>query len=106
MPSMKLSPKKQKKPAQIETIREEYPYGLRLSLDADSLKKLGMTVDDFNLDDKIVVTGLAKVESLNKRSALQGTDYEDVSLQITDLYLVKKGSKKTLKQVKKVINKR
>lgn len=66
--------------------KSEYPYGLRLSLDKDQLKKLGISVKDYEIGDTVTIEAKAKVESLSSSSGSSG-DYETVCLQITDLSL-------------------
>jgi hypothetical protein len=73
--------------------RDEYDYGLRLTLNAESLKKLGITdaVDDYDIDDEIVIIAKCLVKRVEKSKAKD--DYgkekerenESLELQITDM---------------------
>jgi hypothetical protein len=45
----------------VEMEREKYPYGLRLSLDTDQVKKLG--AEDLDVKAKVRITALASVVS-------------------------------------------
>lgn len=68
----------------------EYPYGLCISLDTDSLNKLGLT----ELPEiGTVLTLLARVEvtSVSQYERSDGKN-RDVSLQITDMELKKEGA--------------
>lgn len=65
--------------------REEYPYGLRLSLDKATLKKLGMKATAFDVEQCVEIKAYAFVKSI--RSS-QGTEFDSdtsVEIQITDL---------------------
>ncbi len=59
----------------------EYPYGLNINLEKESLEKLGLDVDDFNLDGKVDIVCLAKVDSLHE-SANKHNSSASVNLQI------------------------
>ena len=63
---------------------EEYPYGLRINLDKDSLKKLKLDVDEFEIDEPVVIMAKAEVKSLSKSDDASG-ERQDMSLQITDM---------------------
>lgn len=100
---MKLSPKQRKKMNTVEAIRDEYPYGLRLDLNTEVLKKLGEDADTFPIEGKIKISAIAQVESVRK-SASKTDASQSVCLQITDLSIDgKTGPKKTLKQAKKAL---
>jgi beta-lactam-binding protein with PASTA domain len=65
--------------------RDEYPYGLRITLDKATLKKLGLKLSSFDVEQCVEIKAYGHVKSL--RSS-QGTDFDsDTSLeiQITDL---------------------
>jgi hypothetical protein len=66
--------------------REEYPYGLRLSLNSETLAKLGMTelpaIDaEFKLMALVCVVGVSQSESS------EGEPYRTVDLQIEQMML-------------------
>lgn len=64
--------------------REEYPYGLRLSLDNNTLEKLSVSIPD--VGESLSLSGIAKViaKSINES---EGKKSVYVELQITDLAL-------------------
>ena len=84
---MKRTKEEKKEYGSESTVRpsspdvEEYPYGLSISLEKESLEKLGLDVDDFNLDSKVDIICLAKVESLHESSSKNNSS-SSVSLQI------------------------
>ncbi len=61
---------------------EDYPYGLRLSLNEKSLKTLGLDIKDFTVEAAVTLQAKAEVCSVN--SSRHGCGVE---LQITDLAL-------------------
>lgn len=65
-------------------IREEYPYGLRISLENDTIEKLGVSIPD--VGESIELSAVAKIlsKSINER---EGKKSVYVELQITDLAL-------------------
>jgi len=77
---------------------DDYPYGLQISLDEDSLKKLGMDVADFTIGGKIDVVCQVEVTHMSE-SAGQDGDYSDVSLQITDMAMMHRPVERKLKDV-------
>lgn len=95
--SMKLPPsEKEPEPETAIAPREDYPWGLRLHLDAQQLEQLGIKdLPDVGLEVQLVAK--AKVTSVNM-GASEGTKkvHKSVSLQITDLGLdTEKPRKKT-----------
>ena len=66
-----------------EGPKEEYPYGLRLTLNKEELIKLGFKALP-KVGDKFRVDAEAIVESVSANESSTG-DYKSVSLQITDL---------------------
>jgi hypothetical protein len=61
-----------------------YPYGLRLTLNRDQLRKMKINPRDMTIGDKVEIEAMAKVVSISESS---GQDYEDksIELQITKL---------------------
>ena len=60
---------------------DSYPYWLSINLEKESLEKLGLDVDDFNLGGKVDIICVAKVESLHE-SANKHNSSSSVNLQI------------------------
>jgi len=66
----------------VET-RDDYPWGLRISLNGDALKKLG--IDLPKVGEMLAIGGLAKVCAVSTREHEGGESHSNVELQITDL---------------------
>lgn len=66
----------------VQSDAPEYPYGLRLMLDNDSLTKLGIT-DLPAIDTELKVTAMVRVVSVSQHES-QGSDqpHRSVDLQI------------------------
>ncbi|UPY96261.1 capsid staple protein [Pectobacterium sp. 21LCBS03] len=70
--------------------RDEYPWGLHITLNDDVIKKLGMTVP--KVGDELMVTAKAKVLSTSTRE--DGDESKStVELQITDIGIGSEGEK-------------
>lgn len=91
--SMKLTPSEAKQESEISDDRPEFPFGLSLRLDNESLGKLGM--------DKLPEVGselelVAKVEvtEVSEHTRSDKETVKGLSLQITDMNLFRRESKK------------
>jgi hypothetical protein len=84
MASMKMTPKEAKEEMTCESTPREYPYGLEIRLDDDSMGKLGMTAPppvgtEMMVMAKVVVTSASQYQN-------QGSDAEmSCCLQITEM---------------------
>lgn len=84
--SMKKSKAEKKKDmggATMQSGGEDYPYGLSISLDADTIEKLGLG-NDLKVGDIVELRAKAKVQRMSQSSS-EGYESRDLSLQITDL---------------------
>lgn len=84
---------KQKKvsdrPVEEVPTRPRYPYGLEVTLDTASLKKLGYSAEDFAVGGKVHISALCSVISVRSSDRLGNeSPDESVDLQITDLRLI------------------
>ncbi|EPL6453040.1 capsid staple protein [Providencia hangzhouensis] len=68
----------------VKETRDEYPYGLTLYLDNETLEKLGVSIPD--VGESIELSGIAKVKSKSTNER-EGKKSMSVDLQITDLAL-------------------
>ena len=90
MVSMKLSPaeKNDYEVTSIESDAPEYPWGLSIGLNGESLKKLGKSSSDFDLGDEIEMTIKVKVKGLSSSKYEGDSDgHESVDLQICEMEL-------------------
>lgn len=68
--------------------RDEYPWGLRISLDNETIKRLGIDAKAMpSVGDIIAVVGMAKVCSVSSHSSDGNEQRSSIDLQITDLGL-------------------
>lgn len=59
----------------------DYPWGLGLSLDKDTMAKLGMAIMP-QIGDVVQIQAIAKVNSLSQNSSESGEESRSVGLQI------------------------
>lgn len=64
--------------------QEEYPWGLRITLNNEELLKLGIDVTSFTVGETIGLTAKAKVTDLSSSEDDHGAR-QNISLQITSL---------------------
>lgn len=90
--SMKLDPAEAKKEAGVPVDATEnlpqYPWGLTLNLDKQSLEKLGIKdEEEYEVGTECAITarGVVTGYSVNKRQG--GEEYRCLDIQITDLAL-------------------
>lgn len=93
-------PKKVKKEMDAPCVHEvaegrpRYPYGLEVRLETESLKKLGYSAEDFGVGGKVQISAMCNVETVRSSDRMGGEPSESVTLQITDLSIVKISNKK------------
>lgn len=85
MKSMKMTPAqaKESSPAAAEMPKQEYPYGLRITLDKETIKKLGIDLPE--VGEELKITAVAKVTDCHASQSEGGQEYASCSLQITDM---------------------
>lgn len=100
MVSMKLDKKDVKKEMAEHSISDmpEYPYGLNIRLDDESIKKLGIS-ELPEVGSDMVVLAKVKVEEVSSRDSLNGNENTSISLQITDMSLEKNKERKPTTEV-------
>ena len=90
MIDMKLTKKeaKEKTYPVVQPEGPEYPYGLMITLDKDSLGKLKIDVDKCSVGNEFVLTAKCRVVGISSRQSFgNGGDYESVEIQITKMQL-------------------
>lgn len=85
MVSMKSSKKKNEEMKLAEYPKEQYPYGLKIYLDNDTLKKLGIQ-ETLEIGTELILHAKVEVCSASMRETDQGSNYS-MDLQITDMEL-------------------
>ena len=53
-------------PEEAINSREEYPYGLRITLDDSVIKKLGLNLKGVNIGQKVKLSGIAAVVEISE----------------------------------------
>ncbi len=79
------SEKKDNDEGGVSITENDYPYGLSVSLEKESLDKLGITTLP-EIGDTFTLTAKVKVTSISE-SASEDGDTKSASLQITDMKL-------------------
>jgi hypothetical protein len=72
-------------PLHDEAEREEYPSGLLITLDGDTLRKLALDVGDFKIGQVIDIIGQAEVVGIESSPRQIAGHEQSVELQITAL---------------------
>lgn len=67
---------------------QEYPYGLRINLDHESLEKLGLSKLP-EVGSELMIMAKVQVVGTNESESIEGGEYNNLSLQITDMKLEK-----------------
>ena len=83
-----MKKKNEPKPVPVEACcdsePDSYPYGLRIDLNKESLKALGLSVGQFNIGESVTLTCKADVITVRATKG-RYDESENVELQITDL---------------------
>lgn len=85
MTSMKIEPRKAEQSTAIMNDGPEYPYGLRICLGTDELKKLGIEKLP-ELGKEIAISAKGTVCAVSENENLYGKN-QSLDLQITDMEL-------------------
>lgn len=92
MPDMRLSEEEKKDFSTPSNKAPKFPHGLRIHLDPESLKKLGVEGIP-KVEDKVKFEATAMVMSVDKHEVNGDESEISVSLQITDMYFIDKEKK-------------
>lgn len=96
MKSMKKVKKEISEVKDVYVDEYPYPYGLEISLDKESLEKLGIETLP-PIDTVFLINAQAKVVRATHSSSAGG-DQKSMSLQITDMEMTSKDKKKKSKE--------
>lgn len=89
MVNLKRKKKKADKAQEVEVPTREYSYSLRITLETEELRKLGKTVNDFQIGGKVGFAAEGEIMELVKREKSTG-DYgstQRVEIQIKEIDL-------------------
>jgi hypothetical protein len=75
----------------------EYPWGLEVNLDDDSLGQLGLKAGDFKIGEGKTLEAKVRVDHISSDKNHKGKDRDSVRMQITDMDLG--GSKEAKKSL-------
>ncbi len=84
---MKRTVKSEKSTMLAEETRDEYPWGLRISLDGETMAKLGMT-ELPKIDAEFKLVALACVVSVSQSERTDGEPHRNVELQLEQMMLM------------------
>ena len=91
--NMKMSTEEAKEEMQPTAAdAPEYPWGLSITLNDDSLEKLGMLKSLPAVNTKMVLTAEVVVSSVRSYQTQAGEDESSIDLQITDMKLANSGT--------------
>ena len=76
-------------PVSDDSYYERYPWGLRLTLNNEDLNKLGIKINDYNVNSEIKIEAKAIITQVSSRQSSDGLNSTNsdnsLELQITDL---------------------
>lgn len=85
MKRKKKSTKSLKNMPECGSMHEDYPYSLKITLEKDELKKLGIGLKDYDVDDSVTFKVEAKVIAIRSSDSTYGDSSESVELQIVGM---------------------
>lgn len=98
MVDMKLSEMDKKEEMQDSVLEQpNYPYGLRLYIDSETYKKLGLK--DCQIGEKLLISGVGMVMSVSAEEMKGDVKEVSVSVQIVDLSMEKEKSARSSESV-------
>lgn len=69
----------------------KYPWGLEVRLDSESIKKLGLSIKDFDTDTIVQIQARAETTTVSETDTRHGGKDLSLTFQITDLALTREG---------------
>lgn len=83
MKNMKMSKSETKKMESPEVDKPQYPYGLKMNLDNETIEKLGMKTMP-EMGKAMMLMAMVTVTDMHE-SKSEGSNYRSLGLQITDM---------------------
>lgn len=65
--------------------KEEYPYGMKLHLDNDTLKAMKIDVDEWESGEDVIIMAKATIKYKSKSADDDDVERQDMSIQVTDI---------------------
>jgi hypothetical protein len=82
----KKSKKERQKENKVDYAEEpEYPWGLEINLEDDSLNSLDLKADNFKVGNEVSIMARARVDRISSNKSRNGRNRDAVGLQITDM---------------------
>ena len=96
MKSMKLTKSEAEATAPVEAKQDSpaYPWGLRLELNDESMKKLGLE-ELPEVGETMILHAKVVIDRVSQNDTKDGGKRQDMSLQITDMSLSESGDEET-----------
>ena len=85
---MKIPKPKKTTSSSVEPSYSPYPWGLQITLEKESLKKLGIKISDFKLGEKVIIAGEAIILALRQTIEEVDNNKERIELQIIKMKVV------------------
>jgi len=71
----------------VEAEQPEYPYGLTIDLDNDTIKKMGLDVTKFSVEDEIQIVAKAFISRVSSEKTGEGSN-DSLCIQLTDMIII------------------
>lgn len=87
---LKLKPKKTLREVSVEPLepmQDEYPWGTRIDLNNECMDAMGLSAEDFTVEEPVKIAALGKVVATSKREHQNDEPHQSVEIQITHLKL-------------------
>lgn len=82
----------------VDSSEEDYPYGLEIRMEKESLDKLGLDIDNFSINTKVDIVCQAEVTHLSE-SVSSDNSHSSASFQITDMAIEVRPKAEKLKDI-------
>lgn len=93
-PKPKKSADKSAQPGVVTS--EEYPYGLRISLEREELDKLKLDISKLKIGEKCAISANGDIQSFSISENKGSPDSRSISIQIKELEITWSGASKSL----------